>query len=236
MLPEEKTTPVFELSNYNWLIYGQPKIGKSTFVSQFDDVLFVPTEPGLGALSVFKACEDSHITKWTEFIEICKEIEAASISKKLKFKILAIDTIDNLYQMCLDYVCAREKMAHPSDGSFGKGWSLVTNEFKGAILRLSKSIKIAFISHDGEAEMVIQKIKVMRKQPSIAGGAKGEFITGLVDIITYISNDPDDNSKRVAYFRGHDGLVAGDRTNKMLNVMPFSYEDIKEQFSLITKK
>jgi len=121
-------------------------------------------------------------------------------------------------------------MKHPSDGAFGAGWSLVSTEFKKAILALSNICKIVFISHNQEVETEIQKIKIQRTQPTISGGEKGRFIVGLVDFIVYITNDPNDREQRVAYFRGHDGLVAGDRTNKMKAMMPFDYKEIKKQF------
>ena len=236
MIPNEKTKPTLDLSGYNWLIYGQPKVGKSTFVSNFDDILFIPTEPGLESLSVFKMPTDkSHISNWEEFIEIFTELKKAKIENKLKFKAVAIDTVDNLYDMCLEYVCRKNNMKHPSDGAFGAGWSLVSTEFKKAILALSNICKIVFISHNQEVETEIQKIKIQRTQPTISGGEKGRFVVGLVDFIVYITNDPNNREQRVAYFKGHDGLVAGDRTNKMKAMMPFDYKEIKKQFIGDTK-
>jgi len=231
MIPTEKTKVSLELGNYHWLIYGQPKIGKSTFVSQFPKVLFIPTEPGLGSLSIYKATDKDHIGSWPEFVDICKEISASIKEGTFKFDTIAIDTVDNLYDMCLEYVCKREGIKHPSEGSFGAGWAKVTSEFKKTMLRMSGITKIIFISHDKEVETEVQKMKIQRTTPTIAGGEKGRFVLGLVDFIVYISNDPNDRTERVAYFRGHDGLVAGDRTGKMEPMMDFDYKTIKEHFN-----
>lgn len=231
VIPKTKTQPSFDLSGYHWLIYGQPKIGKSTFVSNFNDILFIPTEPGLESLSVFKMpTNKSHISSWQEFIDIYKELKEAYDSKTLPFKTVAIDTIDNLYDMCLEHVCKVKGVKHPSEGAYGAVWSAVSSEFKKAILAYSNIVKIVFISHNQEVETEIQKIKIQRTQPTISGGEKGRFITGMVDFITYIANDPNDSTKRVAYFVGHDGLVAGDRTGKMKQSMPFDYKEIEKQF------
>lgn len=228
MIPTTKTIPVFDIANYNWLIYGQPKIGKSTFASQFEDVLFIPTEAGLGALEVYKATDKDYIVSWAEFKKIVSEIKVQVDAGNFHFKMICIDTIDNLYDMCLQHICEENKWEHPSDGAFGKGWSAVSSEFKIWILRLASMSKIIFTSHATEKEVEIKKIKTSRTQPTLSGKS-GEFIMGMVDMIGYISTDPS-TDERVVYFIGHDALVAGDRTNRMGKVVKFEFEAIREQF------
>lgn len=230
MLPDKKTKPIYKLEKYHWLIYGQQKIGKSTFVSQFPNILFIPTEPGLGALEVYKATDKEYIQTWEEFLDICSDIARAHKEGKLKFNMVAIDTIDNLYDSCLEYTCRKEGIRHPSEGSFGAGWAAVSNELKRVILKLAEMVRIVFISHDTERETEIKKIKIMRTQPTITGGEKGRFITGLVDFIGYVTTDIENSDNRVVYFRGHDALVAGDRTNRLGTTMNFDYKQIKEKF------
>jgi hypothetical protein len=50
MLPTAKTQAKPALADMTVLVYGQTKIGKSTFCSQADGALFLATEPGLNAL------------------------------------------------------------------------------------------------------------------------------------------------------------------------------------------
>jgi hypothetical protein len=231
MIPKTKTQPSFDLAGYHWLIYGQPKIGKSSFAANFSDILFLPTEPGLESLSVFKMpTERSHISCWAEFKSIVKEILEAHKEKVFPFKIIAIDTIDNLYEMCMEHVCTEKKVKHPSEGAYGAVWSAISGEFKREILKLSNVTKLMFISHNQEVETEVQRIKIQRTQPTISGGEKGRFITGMVDFIAYIANDPKDPAQRVAFFRGNEGLVAGDRTCKMDAMTPFDYKEIEKKF------
>ena len=49
-LPTEIQEPTFDIDHLSMLIYGQPKIGKSTFCSRFEHALFMATEPGLNYL------------------------------------------------------------------------------------------------------------------------------------------------------------------------------------------
>lgn len=230
MIPTSKTKPVFDLSKYHWLIYGQPKIGKSTFASQFDNVLFIPTEPGLNALEIYKATDKEYIDSWDEFKTIVDELVNLSKQNKLTFKMACIDTIDILYDLCLDSVCKKNGWEHPADQAFGKGWNAVNTEFKTNILRLANVVKIIFVSHATEKEVEIKKIKMNRTQPTISGKS-GEFVMGMVDMIGYISTYTQNNIvERVVYFIGHDGLVAGDRTNRMGKAVKFDFGQIKKQF------
>lgn len=67
-LPKAKTTPTADLATKTTLIYGPPKIGKSTFAAQFPDALFFECEPGLGELSVYKV----PTYNWPDLLEACK--------------------------------------------------------------------------------------------------------------------------------------------------------------------
>ncbi len=65
--------------------------------SHAENALFLATEPGLNALEVFEA----PITCWDDLLQACAEIAEG----KHDFKTIVIDTVDNAYRMCADYVC-----------------------------------------------------------------------------------------------------------------------------------
>ena len=122
MLPTKKTTPSEDPMQYSILLYGSTKAGKSTFASKAPGAIFLATEPGLNALSVFKV----DISSWPEMLSACKELS----EQKHEFKTVVIDTIDNAYEFCLEHVCKGLKIEHPADLEYGKGWSAVNLEFK----------------------------------------------------------------------------------------------------------
>jgi len=97
MLPKSKTKPKAHLNDLTALVYGPSKIGKSTWCSHAENALFLATEPGLNALEVFEA----PITCWDDLLQACAEIAEG----KHDFKTIVIDTVDNAYRMCADYVC-----------------------------------------------------------------------------------------------------------------------------------
>ncbi len=53
-LPTTKTKPTTDLAKQSILLYGVPKLGKSSFASQFPEAMFFECEPGLNHLEVFK--------------------------------------------------------------------------------------------------------------------------------------------------------------------------------------
>lgn len=231
VLPKKKTEPSFDIHAYNWLIYGQPGIGKSSFAAQFDEALFIPTEPGLEALSVFKATDKECITSWADFIDICKEIQIAKEAGGFNFKVVVIDIIDNLYQFCQDHVCGMQSppIKHPSDLAYGKGFNLVNTEFKRVINKLSSLTKLVFVSHAMDRDIETRTMKITKTMPTMAGQG-GNFINGFVGIIGYISTDPSDESKRIIHFRGHEALVAKDHSNRLGSHMEFDFVKIKNKF------
>lgn len=229
MIPTEKTEPKHNISSYHWLIYGQPKIGKSTFVSQFGKVLFIPTEPGLEALSVYKATDKEFITSWVQFAKICSEIEEAVKAGTFDFEMVCIDTADNLLKFCSDYICKKEAISHPSDQGYGKGWALLNDEFKRVLSKLATVTKIIFISHSVERDIKTRTMELVKTMPTLSGQA-GQFIVDFVSIIGYITTDPNNSEDRIIYFRGNEALVAGDRSNKLDPMMPFDYNIIKQKF------
>lgn len=85
------------------LIYGQPKVGKTTFAASFPDVLLIELEPG-GADYV-TGCDVVEVNSLEELRALYAELKGLS---EMRWKILAIDTVDVLSswferQIALEY-------------------------------------------------------------------------------------------------------------------------------------
>ena len=125
-LPKEKTKPTIDLSSKTILLYGPPKIGKSTTASKFPGAIFLECEPGLNELEVFKMPTYS----WEAFKEGCKLLEDG----KHEFRTIVVDTVDNAFRMCTDFVNAQNAVKYEGDMPHGKGWSLVKTEWHRVVL------------------------------------------------------------------------------------------------------
>ena len=113
LLPTTKTPPKNSLADLTVMVYGPTKIGKTTLCSQAEGALFLATEPGLNALDVFQA----PILNWEDLLNACAEISEG----KHPFKTVIIDTIDNAYKFCTDYVLKKFKIEHESDLGYRQG-------------------------------------------------------------------------------------------------------------------
>jgi hypothetical protein len=127
-LPKKKTPPTMKLANLRALFYGPEKIGKSTFCSNADNALFLSTEPGLGSLEVFQI----PIASWVDLTKALALIEKGDHN----FRTIIIDTADNAFNFCVEYICKKYDAPYPTDIPYGKGWGVINLEFQRVLTKL----------------------------------------------------------------------------------------------------
>jgi hypothetical protein len=195
-LPTEKTKPTRDLRDKVILLYGQPKIGKSTFCAQADGALFLATEPGLSHLEVFQI----PITSWSDFLEACQLIHKG----EHEFRTVVVDTIDNLYKFCREHILKKYNMQHESDEGFGKGWELVNGEFHRRLVALSLlPYGLMMVSHAQEKEVKTRTGKAVKIAPTLPNSAQ-KIVNGTADYILYAEIEEvlsEDNEQIVSYQR-----------------------------------
>ena len=223
MLPKTKTAPKQNLEDFTVLIYGPPKIGKSTLASQFDTPLFLATEAGLNSLEVYQA----PIATWEDFLAACKEIAAG----KHEFKTVIVDTVDNLFKACSEYVRKKNNIQHESDLEWGKGWQLVKDEFTRALTKLSLlPYGLVMISHAEYVEIKTRTAVITKAVPTLQRSAR-EVILKMCDIILYCeSTTTDKGETRVMRTKPSENWDAGDRTKRLPGVLPLDYEAFRDAF------
>ena len=160
LLPTAKTQPKPNLADLTVLVYGPTKIGKSTLCSQADGAVFLATEPGLNSLDVYQV----PIQSWDDLLAACAEIEKG----EHPFKTLIIDTIDNAYKFCTDYILKKFKIDHESDLGYGKGYAIVNNEFQRVLTKLAfMPYGLFLVSHAKEIEVETRTGKYTRIVPTL---------------------------------------------------------------------
>ena len=144
MIPTEKHQPKKTMGSYLWMVYGPPKVGKTTFCGQWPWALFLATEPGTAAMEAAEIRIDS----WSDFANALKELK----NKKGKhpWKTVVIDTVDNLYEFLVDDVCSDNNWTDLSDaGRSGKGYRLARRKLTNAIVALRGiGMAVVFVSHE----------------------------------------------------------------------------------------
>lgn len=217
-LPTEKNKPG---QKFTALVYGPPKIGKSTFCSGADDSIFVSTEPGLNFLPVV----EQPCATWEQCLSAFGDIAKGGHN----FGTVVIDTIDNLAKMCSVKVLADFGVSHESDLPYGKGWAAVTAEMMRVLAKVSMlPYNLILISHAKEKEITPrgrQSYTVIA--PSLPNAMKDQ-IMALVDCILYvdfeqIEGDSTSQPRRVIRTASTDMYEAGDRTGRLAPTMPLDY-------------
>lgn len=172
-----------------WL-YADSYVGKTTFWDQFDDVLMINTDGNTDNITspIFPlkdvVTKEGRMTKrkfaWNVFLEIVEKFE---VGNPEGYKTIVIDLMEDLRDDCRNYVMDKFNWEHESDGSYGKGWSMVTKEFDNAIKRLKAvGLQIVYISREVRKDVTMKGNSVRTNfQPNI-DDKSANFLTGTVDI------------------------------------------------------
>jgi hypothetical protein len=175
-LPTEKTNPTLTFDNAKTLLYSEQGVGKTTFLTDLD-AFILATEPGTGGLSTYTRA----VRTWAEFRGYGELIASGDH----QFKVVGVDTVDELFRMCQDYVMGQLGAKHPSDLEYGKGWAAVADEFRLRVGKLcSLGYGVVFTSHAKDVEIKQRVGSITKTVPSIRGQAS-EFLLGFVDYILY---------------------------------------------------
>ena len=221
LLPQQKTPPQTDPTRLTMLLYARSKFGKSTFAATIPGAVFLATEPGLSHLSTFQV----PIPDWDTFLSACAELAKGDHN----FKCIVLDTVDLVFKLCAQHICAKYKVDFEGDLSFGKGWAMVSSEFQRVMLKLAQlPYGLVLISHTQEKEHETRTGKVVRIAPTLPDKA-AKFVLGLVDIIGYgdfqQETDAEGNKTFRRIIRTKPTLYyeAGDRTGRLPDVIDLDY-------------
>lgn len=212
-LPDEPEPPITQLNKFRILIYGVPKVGKSSLANQFPNAVFAKTEEGTSGLNNYGVTIDS----WSKFLGFVDEI----VEGDHNFDTVVVDTYERLYSMCADAVAEAAEVSHISDIGFGGGYLAVQKKLEEELTRLfdRNGYGVVLVSHAREVEDVENGMQVTRTVPDLSQSAR-KFVLGWSDIIWYltIEEDPDSEeggNRRVAICQPQSKIEAGGRIKYM---------------------
>lgn len=210
------------------LVYGSPKVGKTTFCAKdIPKTLLCAFEKGYNAIPGIKKVD---LDDWSTLKTIVRQLETPEA--KATYENVCIDTVAIASQACADYICRQYGVQTLTDINRGQGWNLYRNEMSSLFRKITKlGYGVAFIAH--EKETVIKGGKddeatVRRVSPDLDKKAT-EVLNGLVDFTLYIKAEWENGeSKRYFYARETPLIMAGSRFKHIAPKIPFGYESLAD--------
>ena len=210
-----------DLSGYITYVYGTPKVGKTTFGSQFPGALILAFERGYNALPGVIAQD---ITTWGEFKQVLRELKKPEV--QAVYKSIIIDTVDIAASLCEKYICNQLGIENIGDGGWStNGWSKYKKEFEDSFRTIAQlGYAVCFISHSADKTFKRKDGTEYNQMVPTAQKSANEIIKGMADI--YACADIVNGERRLI-LRSLDGSVdTGCRFKYIEPEIPFSYQNL----------
>ena len=185
------------------LLYGAPKVGKTTALSQLDDCLIIDTEQGASMIEGYI----EEVNNREELIEILKEAKDGH-----SYKYVAIDTIDKIADWAEKTVCQEESVSAIADLAYGKGFALVREKVLNTI-KIMKEIfpHVIIIGHRKWARAVVDSKAIVEPESLDLTGKLKNMLMADCDAIGYVYRD-DEKGNLMVSFKANEALEAGSRS------------------------
>ena len=138
------------------LLYGAPKVGKTTALSQLKDCLIIDTEQGANMVGGY--IEEANNRE--ELIKILQEAKEGH-----EYQYVAIDTIDKVADWADKSVCKDEGVTAIADLAFGKGFALSREKVLNTVRALKEIFPhVILIGHRKWAQAVLESKAIVQTE------------------------------------------------------------------------
>ena len=186
-LPTAKARAGDALEEKTVLLYGPHGIGKSTLASEWagGEVFFFDCAGELNDIE----CYSQRIGSWVEFKEFCWALE----KNPGQFKAACVDTVDMLAVFCAQHMRKKLGIVHESDAEWGKGWTMVKEEYAGTIAKLASlpGLGLILVAHAKEVEIKTRTASYNKQVPTLSGGI-GDVSLNLPDLVIHVDWSEED--------------------------------------------
>lgn len=226
LLPKNERRIIDHVEKKTMWIYGPPYSGKTYLANTFPDVLMLNTDGNIKFVDApyvsIKDTMEGRVEKqaWENFKSIIDELAM----NNNEFKTIVVDLLEDTYQYCRQFIFKREGYTHETDGGYGKGWSLVDDEFISTIKRLlGLDYNIILLSHQVRGD-VTKKTgeKISTIEPNLRDKVTLK-ISGMVDFTGRFCTEGETRTIRIESSEVHFG---GSRVGFVGQTIPATYEAI----------
>ena len=211
---DDLNVPPEKLLEYTICLYGTKGIGKTTITSSIPNSLVIMTEPlrkNLPIRQISLAVNDPDKIKeangsikvdaWAMFKKIIEKVMDDD-----SVQVLSIDTIDRMYDACLNHWCHIKKVRHPGGlNDFGALWGIIKDDFEDTLNSIRVANKgLILVSHTKESEIEVISGKNLKQHAPSCSGAALRYIKAACDYAFFYGYDSD--GVRCVHTRGHDDI------------------------------
>lgn len=200
-LATERFTPSGDLSDYNILIYGVPKIGKTLLADQFPGSYFFLFEPN-DSYPLLK----SDINDWGQFEALVEQF----VANQHTARTAVCDGLRTGYDLALTFAGEKHGFDHPGGrNDHGSSWDKVKKTFVRPLRKLmSAKYGSIFVCHEYQKDIETASGRTFVKiQPDLSGQAASFVVGNTYNIFYYYF----DEGKRWLQIEGDEFVTAGHR-------------------------
>jgi len=207
---------------FSMIVYGVPKIGKTTFSSTAKKCLIINTERGMGSIRNSNVdIVDCYTLK--DLQDIVNELKTDT-----KYDVIVIDTLTELTNLFQNELKGMATVLTQQQ------WQIISSKLQQMIIAFRALNKNKIYLCQQEVDGVTQKI-----QPMLQPNKFKYYVQAQVDIIARMGLGKDEASgQEVRYLTATptDSAIAGDRFNVLPKAIPPDFEVIKKLISQSKEK
>ena len=199
------------------LLYGAPKVGKTTMLSQLENCLIIDTEQGANMV-------EGYIESVNNRDELMSLLKDASDGHDYTY--VAIDTIDKIAIWAEKAVCKEENVSAIQDLAFGKGFAMARDKVLNTVKYLRQIFPhVIIIGHRKWAQSVVESKAMVQPESLDLTGKLKNMLMADCDAIGYVYRDEED--KLMITFKANEALEAGSRCGHLKGKeMQFNWKKI----------
>ena len=203
------------------LLYGAPKVGKTTMITKLDDCLVIDTEHGANMIEGYI----ESVSNRDELLNLLIELKE---SKDVKYKYIALDTIDKIAEWAEARVCEEEGVRSLADLAFGKGYGLMRDKVSKTIEAFSGVTEhLIIVGHRKPAFAVTDGSPIVVPESLDMTGKLKNIIMSRSDDIGYVFRDED---KLKVSFQANEAIEAGSRCEHLKGkIIDFKWNHIYKE-------
>ena len=185
------------------LLYGAPKVGKTSMLSSLNDCLIIDTEQGARMI-------EGYIQEVNNRDELINTLIEIKDSKDVSYKYIALDTIDKIAEWAEQRVCEEESVKSIADLAFGKGYGLVREKVSKTVSAFKEVAEhLIIIGHRKVAYAVTEGNPIVIPESLDLTGKLKNIIMSSCDAIGYVYRN--DKEELMVSFKANEAIEAGSR-------------------------